>query len=145
MGYYTGQVFEISHPSSPSSLAGGGRYDKLIGKVLGRDVPACGFSLGFERITEIVVDATREPSLALLFDDGTPLTDVMSAARSLRRGGKSVSVVPRRGALGKQLATLESEGFSSYVIYYGRDTDLSERPLRQSSVSATEAEHESMR
>src|SRR5262245_14490476 len=47
MGYYTGPIFEISAEGSPGSLAGGGRYDKMIGRVLGRDVPACGFSIGF--------------------------------------------------------------------------------------------------
>src|SRR6185437_9643633 len=50
MGHYTGQVFEIIHPEMSGSVAGGGRYDKLIGRSLGQDVPACGFSIGFERI-----------------------------------------------------------------------------------------------
>src|SRR5438034_887204 len=50
MGYYTGQVFEITHPGMNSSVAGGGRYDQLIGRSLGHDVPACGFSIGCERI-----------------------------------------------------------------------------------------------
>ena len=53
MGYYTGQVFEITHPDMSGSVAGGGRYDKLIGRSLGHDVPACGFSIGFERIVDI--------------------------------------------------------------------------------------------
>ena len=54
MGYYTGQVFEIIHPEMSSSVAGGGRYDKLIGRSLGQDVPACGFSIGFERIVDLL-------------------------------------------------------------------------------------------
>ena len=54
MGYYTGQVFEIVHPDMSRSVAGGGRYDKLIGRSLGHDVPACGFSIGFERIVDLL-------------------------------------------------------------------------------------------
>jgi len=54
MGYYTGQVFEITHPDMTGSVAGGGRYDKLIGRSLGQDVPACGFSIGFERIVDLL-------------------------------------------------------------------------------------------
>ena len=54
MGYYTGQVFEIFHPGMNGSVAGGGRYDKLIGRSLGQDVPACGFSIGFERIVDLL-------------------------------------------------------------------------------------------
>ncbi|MFM6975132.1 MAG: histidine--tRNA ligase, partial [Agromyces sp.] len=50
MGYYTGTIFEISHPEVSYSLGGGGRYDGMIGRFLGQDVPACGFSIGFERI-----------------------------------------------------------------------------------------------
>ena len=54
MGYYTGHVFEIIHPDMSGSVAGGGRYDKLIGRSLGHDVPACGFSIGFERIVDLL-------------------------------------------------------------------------------------------
>ena len=54
MGYYTGQVFEVTHPGMSGSVAGGGRYDKLIGRSLGQDVPACGFSIGFERIVDLL-------------------------------------------------------------------------------------------
>src|SRR6266850_1176924 len=56
MGYYTGTIFEISSPAFPSSIAGGGRYDRMVGNLLGRDVPACGFSIGFERLILILSD-----------------------------------------------------------------------------------------
>ena len=59
LGYYTGQVFEVVHPEMSGSVAGGGRYDKLIGRSLGHDVPACGFSIGFERIVDLL---SREQS-----------------------------------------------------------------------------------
>lgn len=54
MGYYTGPIFEVSHTASGSSICGGGRYDGVVGRWLGRDVPAVGFSFGFERIVDLV-------------------------------------------------------------------------------------------
>ena len=56
MGYYTGPIFEISTPEFGSSVGGGGRYDEMVGRFLGQQVPACGFSIGFERIISILVD-----------------------------------------------------------------------------------------
>src|SRR6185503_8464997 len=80
MGYYTGTIFEMVSPAFPSSIAGGGRYDRMIGRLLGRDVPACGFSIGFERLITILTErgaaaATPEPvasarRIALLVDAG---------------------------------------------------------------------------
>ena len=57
MGYYTGTIFEVSMEGFGGSVAGGGRYDKMIGKFTGMDTPACGFSIGFERIVTILMDA----------------------------------------------------------------------------------------
>src|SRR5437870_4581478 len=54
MGYYTGTIFEVVMPGFSGSVAGGGRYDRMVGKLLGRDVPACGFSIGFERLVAIL-------------------------------------------------------------------------------------------
>ena len=68
MGYYTGQVFEIVKPGVSFSLAGGGRYDKLIGKSLGHDVPACGFSLGFERIVDLLSLPPSRDAVAVLVE-----------------------------------------------------------------------------
>ena len=56
MGYYTGTIFEMVSPAFPSSIAGGGRYDRMIGRLLGREVPACGFSIGFERLITILTE-----------------------------------------------------------------------------------------
>ena len=71
-GYYTGTVIEVRSENFGSSVAGGGRYDKLIGKFLGEDIPACGFSIGFERIFSILCDMGRKASarekIALLYD-----------------------------------------------------------------------------
>ena len=72
-GYYTGTVFEVRSENFGSSVAGGGRYDKLIGKFLGEDIPACGFSIGFERIFSILSDMKRKTSerekIAVLYEE----------------------------------------------------------------------------
>lgn len=74
MGYYTGTIFEVAHPSSGSSVGGGGRYDGMVGRFLGQDVPAVGFSIGFERIIDLVeVPHGSSDEIALVFDrDVTP-------------------------------------------------------------------------
>lgn len=116
MGYYTGQIFEVAHPGSSSSIAGGGRYDKLIGKTLGQDVPACGFSLGFERIAELITTQPTSDKLAVLFEDDVNMADALETARRLRSGGREVSVLRRQGQFGKQLGRLEAERYTSYVL-----------------------------
>jgi histidyl-tRNA synthetase len=115
MGYYTGQIFEIVHPDVSSSLAGGGRYDKLIGRSLGEDVPACGFSIGFERILNLLNRGVGQESLALLYDADTPTATVLAASRRLRAEGHRVSTIRRSGKLGAQLSRLEGWGFTAYA------------------------------
>lgn len=79
MGYYTGSIFEIEHPSSSSSIGGGGRYDGMVGRWLGEDVPAIGISLGIERIVDLVESsASLRPGLVLLLDDSS------DSARAMR-------------------------------------------------------------
>lgn len=60
MSYYTGTIFEIEVPEFGSSVGGGGRYDKMVGKFTGQETPACGFSIGFERIITILMDNNFE-------------------------------------------------------------------------------------
>lgn len=122
MSYYTGQIFEIVSPEFPSSLAGGGRYDKMIGKFLGREVPACGFSIGFERVISIL--EAKQPAfqkesrkLALLFEKKDPLSEVVAAARTLRDEGYAVSLQIKRPKLRKQLDELALQGFSSFSLF----------------------------
>ncbi|WP_245931593.1 histidine--tRNA ligase [Actinokineospora auranticolor] len=131
MGYYTGQIFEIVHPASSGSIAGGGRYDKLIGRSLGRDVPACGFSIGFERIIDILGGVAAGARVAVLYEADVPLTTVTGAARELRAGGdRAVSPIRRRGKFGAQLGRLEEWGFTSVVHLKGDAGDTpEERPL----------------
>ena len=81
MGYYTGQVFEIIHDDMSGSVAGGGRYDKLIGRSLGQDVPACGFSIGFERIVDLLSREQRRDAVAVLVESDVPVADALAVAR----------------------------------------------------------------
>jgi histidyl-tRNA synthetase len=115
MGYYTGQIFEISHPGSRSSVAGGGRYDRLIGRSLGKDVPACGFSIGFERIVDLLDNAPRMDAVAVLHEADVPATEVLAVARQLRAEGRQVTAIKRRGKFGAQLGRLEEWGYTSVV------------------------------
>ena len=116
MGYYTGQIFEITHPSSSSSIAGGGRYDDLIGRSLGRDVAACGISIGFERVVDLARIDPPDLGVAVLYE-GEPSTDVLAAARAIRKLGKRAALVPRKKATRQQLDSLYSEGYRAFVTF----------------------------
>jgi histidyl-tRNA synthetase len=118
MGYYTGQVFEIVKPGVSFSLAGGGRYDQLIGKSLGRDVPACGFSLGFERIVDLLSLPPSREAVAVLVEPDVPVADALEVARELRvvvGTSRAVETVRRSGKFAAQLKRLETAGFGGFV------------------------------
>jgi histidyl-tRNA synthetase len=116
MGYYTGQVFEITHPDMSSSVAGGGRYDKLIGRSLGHDVPACGFSIGFERIVDLLSREISRDAVAVLVESDVPVADALAVAREMRAAGRVVETVRRSGKFGAQLKRLEAAGFSGFAV-----------------------------
>jgi histidyl-tRNA synthetase len=119
MGYYTGQVFEITHPDMSGSVAGGGRYDKLIGRSLGHDVPACGFSIGFERIVDLLSRQAARDALAVLVEADVPIADALAVAREMRGAvgpGRVVEIVRRSGKFGAQLNRLEAAGFTGFVL-----------------------------
>jgi histidyl-tRNA synthetase len=120
MGYYTGPIFEISHAGYPSSIAGGGRYDDMIGRFLGRPVPACGFSIGFERLVEILEERdgggsrgqARRKISVLVDTQADDVSGALAYARAERTGGAVVVVEPKSGkSLGKQLYQLAVDGF----------------------------------
>jgi histidyl-tRNA synthetase len=125
MGYYTGPIFEIAAAGYPSSIAGGGRYDRMIGRLLGREVPASGFSIGFERLISILAERGGIPAregaeapqrrLALLVDDGGDVAAAVRAAKSLRVEGYLVSLEVRRKNVKKQLDDLVTHGFWGYA------------------------------
>jgi histidyl-tRNA synthetase len=129
MGYYTGQIFEVTHPSSSGSVAGGGRYDQLIGRSLGTDVPACGFSIGFERIADLLASAATGERVAVLFEADVPATRVLAVARELRTGDRPVSPVRRSGKFGAQLGRLTEWGYTSFVHLRADRSELEERRL----------------
>ena len=119
-GYYTGVVFEITCAAFSGAVAGGGRYDGMIGKFLGQQVPAVGFSIGFERICGILLEqgykAPVAQKLALLYRDDVAFADVLKKAGTLR-GEYAVTVLPQQKKLGKQLGNLENAGFAAVAFF----------------------------
>lgn len=99
MGYYTGPIFEVKHSAVGSSVAGGGRYDGVVGKWLGRDVPAAGFSIGFERIIDLVpAEPPAGERIALLHPEGVDVAALLTTRARLQAGGADVTLVrtPRK-------------------------------------------------
>jgi histidyl-tRNA synthetase len=116
MGYYTGTIFEIAHPSSSSSLGGGGRYDGMIGRFLGREVPAVGFSIGFERIVDLLPDrATGTVATALLHDADVPAAALLAAKRQVQEEGGRVRLERARKNRRAQLDALAADGFTQFA------------------------------
>jgi histidyl-tRNA synthetase len=113
MGYYTGTIFEIAHPSSTSSLGGGGRYDGMIGRFLGTEVPAAGFSIGFERILDLVRLAETESAdaVALVYDDAIAIERVLAIKAELLAQGKRVRLERKPRNLKPLLEQLAASGF----------------------------------
>jgi histidyl-tRNA synthetase len=135
MGYYTGNIFEIEAPGYSGSIAGGGRYDKLIGKLLGRDVPASGFSIGFERLMQILeqrgytVPTTRQ-KLAFLFDAETDdLAAVLAGSAVLREQGYIVNMQPRAKKMRRQLDEFSEQGYTLMALYRAGETLPEIKPL----------------
>ena len=121
MSYYTGTIFEITMNEFGSSVAGGGRYDEMIGRFTGNKVCACGFSIGFERIITILLDKDFEVpgsgrKQAFLIEKGADpefVAKVMEEAGSLRAKGECVLVSMMNKNKKFQKEQLEKEGFSS--------------------------------
>lgn len=126
MGYYTGTIFEVSMEGLGVSVAGGGRYDKMIGKFTGIDTPACGFSIGFERIVTILMDSgfavpEDHAKEAWLFEKGMAaeaLSSIMKQAMAERAGGKTVLVAQMNKNKKFQKELLSKEGYSEFKEFY---------------------------
>jgi histidyl-tRNA synthetase len=122
MGYYTGTIFEIAHPDLPYSLGGGGRYDGMIGRFLGTEVPAVGFSLGFERIVELVeLPAEQAANAVALLHDGANPADLARLKADLVKAGHRVRLAKRSRTVKTQLEQLAGEGYSHFA-FVGPDT-----------------------
>lgn len=120
MGYYTGTIFEIEHPESGSSIGGGGRYDGMIGRWTGEDVPAVGISIGFERAVDLVPDSfvSKPPMLlVLVLDDQTTKTvaQALSLQHQLFELGYGVRLEARPKKLNLLLDALAEQGFSHFA------------------------------
>ncbi len=126
MGYYTGTIFEVSMEGFGGSVAGGGRYDKMIGKFTGMDTPACGFSIGFERIVTILMDAGfTVPSVnakeAWLFEKGMDmekLSSIMKEAMEARKSGKVILLAQMNKNKKFQKDQLTKEGYTEFKEFY---------------------------
>lgn len=118
MGYYTGTIFEIAHPDVPYSLGGGGRYDGMIGRFLGTDVPACGFSIGFERIVELVTELHDDavPLTAVLYEADVDTASLMTIKRELTGKGVRVRLENRAKNQRAQLERLATEGCDRFAL-----------------------------
>jgi histidyl-tRNA synthetase len=118
-GYYTGTIFEVEAEGYSGAVAGGGRYDNLIGKFLNEDIPAVGFSIGFERIFGILMEKEydipdRKKRIALFYDPDTYVS-ALSYAEELRQN-YMVSVIARPKKLGKYLNKLEAQRFDGFAV-----------------------------
>ena len=120
-GYYTGTVFEVRSENFGSSVAGGGRYDKLIGKFIGEEIPACGFSIGFERIFSILSDMKRKASvkekIAVLYEEN--FLDAYKKAEELREN-YDVSLFKKPKKMKSFLDRLQAGGYVGFAYEDGK-------------------------
>lgn len=134
MGYYTGTIFEVAHPGSGSSVGGGGRYDGMIGRFLGQDVPAVGFSIGFERIIDLIDRGADADSAArvLVHDPDVPHAVLARMKRELVERGYRVRLEKRQKNMKALLARVAEQGFAQVAnVRAGMQSadDLEWRPL----------------
>jgi histidyl-tRNA synthetase len=128
MSYYTGTIFEIAMPELGAACGGGGRYDKMIGKFTGNDVPACGFSIGFERIILLLMESgfripERAKKVAYLVEKKYPaekLAEVMKQAADARANGQQVLVVRMNKNKKFQKEQLEKDGYEEFVEFFNK-------------------------
>lgn len=126
MSYYTGTIFEIAIPEFGGSCGGGGRYDKMVGNFTGKDVPACGFSIGFERIILLLMEngfqiPEQPKKTAYLIEKGYPgdkLSEVIGQAQQARANGEQVLVVRMNKNKKFQKEQLSKEGYEDFVEFF---------------------------
>jgi histidyl-tRNA synthetase len=153
LSYYTGAIMEITVPDLAGSLGGGGRYDNLVGMFLGKQVPACGFSLGLERIVVVMAERQMFPASTMDLPVDVVVTlwnqasrgDALALARELRQAGLRVEVYPDTDKLGRQFKHASSR-HAPFVAIVGDEErtqgTVSIKDLRsgdQQTVARTEA------
>ena len=130
LSYYTGAIMEINVKDLAGSLGGGGRYDNLVGMFLGQDIPACGFSLGMERILVVMgeremfpaqVDASPADVMVSIWNEES-ITDSIALAQELRVAGLRVDLYPEADKLGKQFKYASSLGVRFVAILGEEET-----------------------
>ncbi|WP_221447001.1 histidine--tRNA ligase [Microbacterium thalassium] len=133
MGYYTGTIYELAHPSVGYSLGGGGRYDGMIGRFLGQEVPAVGFSIGFERIVDLVEDhdGASAASVVLVHDRDVPLAELAALKAQLVAEGARVRLEQRTKNLKALLDRATADGYAAFAtVSAGQSRDALEvKPL----------------
>ncbi|MGV8907091.1 MAG: histidine--tRNA ligase [Acetobacterium sp.] len=129
MGYYTGLIFEVSYGPYGSSVAGGGRYDNMIGKYNKVSVPAVGFSIGFERIINILMeeqnDGIKKEQSAILFYDPKvdEFAEVIAQGDVWRAKGYTISLMVMKKKFGKQIAACNNGCYQGFMVF-GRDEEM---------------------
>lgn len=126
MSYYTGTIFEIMMPELGISCGGGGRYDKMVGRFTGKDVPACGFSIGFERIILILMEGgfkvpNQSKRTAYLIEKGVSgdrLCEIIAQAQRERQGGTQVLVARMNKNKKFQKEQLTAQGYEEFRQFY---------------------------
>ena len=126
MSYYTGTIFEVAMPQYGGSCGGGGRYDKMVGKFTGQDTPACGFSIGFERIIMIMMDEgfkipDEKEKVAFLVEKGIggkQLAEIIAQAQQERANGRQVLVARMNKNKKFQKEQLSAQGYTEYKDFY---------------------------
>ncbi len=127
MGYYTGTIFEIELPGTGSAIGGGGRYDGMVGKWLGTDVPAVGISIGFERVIELVETQGQSAGVVLVLEDSSleVITKAVAFQKQLIASGKAVRLEIKPKKLNVLLDSLVANGFSEFALVGAETAELS--------------------
>ena len=131
MGYYTGTIFEIEMPGTGSAIGGGGRYDGMVGKWLGTDVPAVGISIGFERVVELVSAPVSSNGVLLVLEDSSleTITNAVRFQKELIASGKSVRLELKPKKLNILLDSMLEAGFTEFALVSGGTSALSFKAL----------------
>jgi histidyl-tRNA synthetase len=131
MGYYTGTIFEIEMPGEGSAIGGGGRYDGMVGKWLGTDVPAVGISIGFERVVDLVATTAPTNGVLLVLEDSSVecIKNAVRFQKELIAQGKSVRLELKPKKLNILLDSMFEAGFSQFALVGADTAELSFKPI----------------
>ena len=126
MSYYTGPIFEISMDEYGGSVGGGGRYDEMIGRFTGQQTPACGFSIGFERIVMLLLERDFKvpgsaEKTAFMIEKNMPedkMAKILTMAKEKRAAGENINIVMMKKNKKFQKDQLTAEGYTEIVEFF---------------------------